>query len=139
MILAAWRIATKLITRPGLERSPTRSSLRHKRAAFSVRTQKAPALHGRRDEIGEPELATQQLDKAGALPRGEPGDRLGRADAGDGEEVGGLDRADLRHRDEQVEHLGAGEIVGTGGEDRKLSAAPSVTSDACSEYMFSRA
>ena len=28
-----------------------------------------------------------------------------------------FDRADLRHRDEQVEHLGAGEVVGTGGED----------------------
>ena len=28
-----------------------------------------------------------------------------------------FDRADLWHRDEQVEHLGGGEVVGTGGED----------------------
>jgi hypothetical protein len=28
-----------------------------------------------------------------------------------------LNQADLRHRDEQVEHLGTGEVVGTGGED----------------------
>jgi hypothetical protein len=47
-----------------------------------------------------PELAAEQLDKAGALPPGERADGLARADAGDGEEVARFDRADLRHRDE---------------------------------------
>ena len=38
------------------------------------------------DTIGDrPELAAEQLDEAGALPPGERTDRLGRADAGDGE------------------------------------------------------
>jgi hypothetical protein len=37
------------------------------------------------DMIDRPELAAEQLDKAGALPPGEPADGLARADAGDGE------------------------------------------------------
>jgi hypothetical protein len=36
-------------------------------------------------ESARPELAAEQLDKAGALPPGERPDGLGRADAGDGE------------------------------------------------------
>jgi hypothetical protein len=63
------------------------------------------------------ELAAEQLDEAGPLPLGEVTDGLGRADAGDGEQPAGFDGADLRHCDEQVEDLGAGEVVGRSGED----------------------
>ena len=37
------------------------------------------------DTIDRPGLGAEQLDEAGALPLGEPGDGLGRADAGDSE------------------------------------------------------
>jgi len=37
------------------------------------------------DEFARSELAAEQVDEAGALPRGERADGLGRADAGDGE------------------------------------------------------
>jgi hypothetical protein len=53
----------------------------------------------------------------GPLPLGEISDGLGRVDAGDSEQSASLDGADLRHRHEHVEHLGAGEVVGRGGED----------------------
>jgi hypothetical protein len=51
------------------------------------------------------------------LPLGELSDGLGPVDAGDSEQAASLDGADLRHRHEHVEYLGAGEVVGGGGED----------------------
>src|SRR5690348_2290473 len=81
----------RLVTRPGSEPPRTRSI--------------------------RPELAAEQLDKAGALSLGELDDPLAWAEAGEAEQPARIGRADLRHGDEQVEYLGAGEVAGPGGED----------------------
>jgi hypothetical protein len=46
----------------------------------------------------------EEIDQTVALALGEPADRLRLPDAGGPEQAGGLDRAELRHRKEQLAH-----------------------------------